>query len=187
MITQTPGVRLLGLAGPRGCGKTTAALLLQQQHGFVPLAFADPIREAVLELFTGWDRGHFEAALKDAVCPRYGISPRAALRAFGEHTRALAPLAYIEAMARRVESIGLSCGRSGARVVIHDVRLPEEAAWIRSVGGQVVHVLRAGLAWSGEHATERGPGVDAADLRLPNPGTLATYQAMIGALVGVMG
>ena len=61
---------LIGLTGPPGCGKDTAADHLVKNHGFVRVAFADTIREVALTIdpydhffrlsdvinLIGWDR-----------------------------------------------------------------------------------------------------------------------------------
>ncbi|MBT6872238.1 MAG: hypothetical protein HOA26_03225, partial [Actinobacteria bacterium] len=41
---------LLGLNGPPGCGKDTAANYLVAEHNFTKVAFADPIRVAAFGL-----------------------------------------------------------------------------------------------------------------------------------------
>ncbi|MCK7579268.1 MAG: hypothetical protein MZV65_28430 [Chromatiales bacterium] len=75
---------------------------LESEHGFHRLAFADPIRRAVLELFPKWNALAFAPQIKDRLCTHYGLAPRAALRAFGEeHARSLDPLIYIKHMEQR--------------------------------------------------------------------------------------
>lgn len=170
---------LVGLSGPRGCGKSTAGEILRAAHGFVPLAFADPIRAAVQSAF-GWPAEAFDPPRKDAICPLYGVSPRAMLRAFGEHTRSVCPGAYIGYMADRVAALSPT-----TRVVITDVRTPEEAAWVRA-HGVLAHVQRPLHDWSGEHPTEMGPGRDPGDLTLHNPGSPEGYAAMCEVLAGVV-
>lgn len=167
-------VRLIALSGPKGCGKTTAAYWLANDHGFYRLAFAEPIRAAVLDLFPKWNALAFEPGVKDRLCTHYGVSPRHALRVIGEHARALDPLIYIKHMEQRVEALPLGCS-----VVIDDLRMPSEAAWVRAHGGQVVHVRRSGLDWSGEHVTEQGPGYEPGDLALPNPAGLEHFRLMV--------
>lgn len=164
-------IKLVALSGPKGSGKTTAAHWLEIEHGWRRLAFAGPIRDAVLDLFPQWDASVFTPARKDALCPFYRITPRDALRAFGEHARALDPNIYIKAMQRRIDALPLGCC-----VVIDDLRLPAEAAWVRAHGGAVVHVRRAGRDWSGEHATEVGPGVTYGDLWVRNDTDLAALK-----------
>jgi hypothetical protein len=174
---------ILGLSGPRGSGKSTAAEVLVREHGFVELRFADPIRDAVLGLFREWGEQHFEPGLKDALCPVYRIAPRAALRAFGESARALDPYCYVSALGRRLEALE---DAKTPRVVVSDVRLPAEAEHVRELGGHVVHVVRPGCHWTGEHATEQGPGYQVGDLRLQNPGSLETYRTQCRALVSAV-
>lgn len=177
---------IIGLAGPRGCGKTSAAVYLQQACGAVPLAFADPIREAARALFPNWDPAiHFQSAEKDRLCAHYQVRPRDVLRALGEHARAMGgPLVYVHWMADRIAALE-PVGR--CRVVIHDVRFTHEAQWVRSQPrGVVVHVQRPGCIWSGEHVSEEGPGESEEDLRLQNPADLAVLRVQTRALWAVL-
>ena len=174
-------IRLIALSGPKGCGKTTAASWLEHEHGFHRLAFADPIRAAVLGLFPKWNALAFAPEIKDRLCTHYGLAPRAALRAFGEHARSLDPLIYIKHMEQRLDALPLGCS-----VVIDDLRMPSEAAWVRAHGGSVVHVRRSGVDWSGEHVTEQGPGVEPGDLTLPNPAGLEHFRCIVRTLADVV-
>jgi len=173
---------LLGLAGPAGVGKTTAACWIGMSYGFSMLGFADPIREAALALFPAWDSRHMCAG-KDQVDERVGIAPRHALRVIGDHARALQPDIYVRALARRV-LLARNDGAPGA--IIHDLRMPGEAAWLRAAGGTLIHVQRDGLAFRGDHPTEDGlPGLPD-DCALHNPGTLLGLRAEIdGVLVHI--
>lgn len=182
---------VIGLSGPRGCGKTTAARMLEAEFGFHPMAFADPIRASVWEAFPIWHREHFEPPLKDAVCPQYRVRPRDMLRAFGEHARGLDPSIYLVALKDRIRA---AWEAGVTRIVVHDVRFQAESAALLDLNGYVwqgrrvrsviVHVQRSGMRWSGEHASEVGPGEEVGDLRLQNVGSLETYGVQVRALAG---
>lgn len=180
---------VIGLAGPRGCGKSTAAHYLAEEFQCLPMAFADPIREAALRLFPDWDPAvHFEAPFKDRRCPYYQVSPREVLRALGEHAREVGgSLVYVRELERRLGAMEWFSVGGCPRVVVQDVRFPLEAEWIRQQpGGVVVHVQRSGVVWSGEHVSEQGPGEDPADLRLQNPADLAVLRVQVRALWAVV-
>ena len=48
------GALLVGLAGPAGCGKSTAATLIALDGGWRLVSFADPLRALALELHPEW-------------------------------------------------------------------------------------------------------------------------------------
>lgn len=168
------GITLIGLSGPKGSGKSTAASLLAVKMGFRVFSFAEPIRRAVLDLFPAWSAVDLGRPNKDRICPVHKISPREAMRAFGEHTRSLCPAAYTDAMERALADAYFG---GDQHFVIDDVRMPHEADMIRAMGGHVVHLHGKGIRWSGEHATEQGPGEHATDLHLINRGTLRLLES----------
>lgn len=170
---------ILGLSGPRGSGKTTAARILEAEYGFTCMAFADPIRQCCRDLF-GWTDEMFEPPMKDSVCPVHQISPRHAMRSIGEHARTLDPDIYVESIRNR---IWLETRGGARRIVVTDVRFKKEASVIRDADAyvqragigfvyrSVVHVERSNTPWSCEHSSERGPGVKDGDLFIANYGS----------------
>jgi hypothetical protein len=177
---------LIGLAGPAGCGKTTAAEVIAYRHGFWRLSFADPLRAAVRDLIPGGDCWHVTAG-KDCpvlhTMPEHGpLTPRDLMRAIGAHVNHVSPGAYIAFASARVQELL----RHGQSVVIDDVRMPDEAAWVREQGGWVVHVQRPGVSYTKAHPTECGPGYEPCDLWLANPQGLAELQAELSYLLGAL-
>jgi len=173
---------IVGFAGPAGVGKTTAAHLLGAEWGVPAMAFADPIREAVLALVPHWDLWHLNAG-KDKVDPCTGFSPRHAMRSIGDHATGLQADIYIRDLDRRVFA-ALIRGVPG--VLIHDVRRPAEADWLRGVGGTLIHLRREGVEFRLDHATEVGIVRAPGDLGILNPGNLERFRAeLLGALVAV--
>lgn len=174
---------LIGLSGPKGSGKTTAAHLLVEEFGFRRMSFADPIREAVLELFPEWTAEHFAPGRKDQEDALHNVSPRHAMRVIGEHARRLDPLIYVDALNTRVREAATQ--DPGVRIVVDDVRLIDEANMIR-MRGRVVHVERAGVGWSGEHVTEVGIEREDDDLRLQNVAGVRVLRSNVRALMSVI-
>ena len=143
---------LIGLSGHAGAGKDTAARYLVSRYGFVQAAFADPIRDmaALLLEQVGVSDAHLRhRVFKERPLPELGFSPRALMQVLGtEVGRALSPALWVRHLELR---LGLQ--RQGAvvhdRIVISDVRFPNEAYWVRAKGGTVVRLNRpqaAGLA-----------------------------------------
>lgn len=195
---------VLGLFGQLGSGKSTAARLLVEQHGFVERSFATPLKRLVGQLFDLPDatlygpsdarnvvdargtspeywrgvrarivdlapelcalfarapskiaRGRVLIHLLDVVegLETHGasFSPRVALQQLGtEWGRALWQDVWTEACRREVETSG------AARVVLSDVRFPNEAALVRQLGGRVVWIDASQriAPTAGSHASE---------------------------------
>ncbi len=72
---------VVSLIGKKRSGKDTIAEYLIKDYGFTRYAFADPIREAIKEIFL-WSKEDVELRKED-IDPRWGISPRQAMQHLG--------------------------------------------------------------------------------------------------------
>jgi len=126
-------MRLIGLTGPAGSGKDTVADLLCSQHGFVQIAFADPLRDGIKAMFPWITDTHLtDRALKEAPLAELGKSPRQILQTLGtEWGRDLIhPEIWLIAATHRLAKLRASspCLHI-AGVVVSDVRFENEADW----------------------------------------------------------
>lgn len=158
-----PPLLLIGLTGPAGSGKDTAADHLETQHHFARWAFAEPMRTMLEALLVecGLDYAHlFEPALKERPIPGLGFSYRQLAQTLGTEW----------ARTQLAEDFWLRCaglctGLASAdpaeqqpihdRIVFTDVRFPNEAAWLRDRGGVIVRVERPGVAPVRAHVSEQ--------------------------------
>lgn len=140
---MTHDMTLIGLTGRAGTGKDTAAAYLVQRYGFAQASFADPIRSMVLCMLEEADLDHAwltERALKEALIPELGTSARALMQTIGtECGRMLNPDIWVNHLQRR---LGLPDAPVHDRVVISDVRMFNEAAWVQRQGGTVLRLHR---------------------------------------------
>jgi hypothetical protein len=162
---------LLGVGGRRVSGKDAIGAYLVTRHGFVRFAFADAIRSLLLRL--GWD------GAKDERGRRW-------LQELGQGGREeLGSFVWIRGLERRARA-QLGPGWRGADIVVTDVRMPNECAWIHAHGGVVVRVVRPAIARTGtadQHATEVAvDGLDA-DFEIENSGTLDDLYARVETIV----
>lgn len=155
---------LIGLCGYARAGKDTVGGVLVDSFGFRRFAFADPLKSMALAL-DPWintkngyllrlsrivDENGWEDAKSEPEVRRF-------LQVLG--TEAVREHLGQESWVRATE---LSIANSGAvRVVITDVRFPNEAEWIAKRGGQIWRINRVnedGSAFdngiSGDHPTE---------------------------------
>lgn len=140
---------IVGLGHRARAGKDSVAAVLCGAYGFEKLSFAESLKSAACEIF-GWDRRHVDGELKEVVDAYWGFTPRWALQRLG--TEAVRNVIGTETW---VKSAMLRIRRRGPRVVITDVRFPNEADAILDRGGEVWRVDRPGLP-PAEHASETG-------------------------------
>lgn len=167
---------LIGLTGPAGVGKTTAAMILAEQFGYALIGFADPIREFVLRLYPNWSQWHLGAG-KDAPDEAVGLTPRAAMCLAGDYGRSIKSDVYLQWAEAWV---GQVAQRGAPGVVIHDVRTEMEADWLREgprwsdavQRALLIHLQRRGVEFRLDHLTERGVAAKPGDALVANPGTL---------------
>lgn len=175
-----PGV--IGLSGPAGAGKDTAAAYLVEYHGYKAMAFADPLRAmlgVVLDMVGAptslWlsDR-----SLKEREIPGLGVSPRAFLQAMGtEGGRALSSDIWVRVAQERIEADWPS--HPSRRYVFTDARFENEWAWIRELGGRIWRIERPGLQPVRPHISETAAAALQPDWTLHNNGTVAALWAQI--------
>jgi len=128
--------RIIAIAGRAGSGKTTCAKWLVERHGAVEFSFAEPLKRLAQDVFGFSDAQVFGTqAEKEAVDPRWGISPREALIRLGHAARErLGRDVWLNACLAKIRD-------SGAKIaVISDVRYPNEATAMKNGGALVVRL-----------------------------------------------
>lgn len=185
---------IIGLTGRAGSGKDTARAILQE-HGFVGLAFADPIRDMIAMLFasnginSSWMH---ERHLKEQVIPDLGVSYRHMAQTLGtEWGRSLQPDFWLRIAGAYMDSTQAATF-DNLLFVISDVRFANEAAWVRARGGVVWRIERPGIAPVRAHASEAEIDQIEPDLTLHNTGSIDDLRKLIAialvrqaAMVGV--
>jgi hypothetical protein len=156
-------VNLIGIyASKPQSGKTTVAEELVRQHGFVRVGFADTLKRmaAVMLRDLGLDEVEITQALSEGkeqpLDELHGKTPRQMLQSLGTDWgrsmigRSIWVRCWSERTHRLLEE--------GGRVVVDDVRFPQEVEAIRAQGGKVIRVIRpAGASeHSLDHASEGG-------------------------------
>ena len=166
---------VIGLHGRARSGKDTVASFILAQRGGYIYSFADPIRAMLVPL--GIDmRDPYWQKHKEEVIPALGVSPRRLMQTLGtEWGRDLInPELWLILAKQRLLNFGPG-------MVIADVRFENEAAWIRSQGGRVVHIERPNIAPVEAHASEAGIEFkgDEGDFKIINGGSLEDLQQTI--------
>lgn len=147
---------IIGLAGPKGSGKTTLANLLVAQYNFYPTSFATPIKamiNALIQYQNGYNPIELAHLDKESSTSRLGgRSPRWAMQTLGTEwgRNLIHPDIWIFAWRSHVKNL--------PRICVDDVRFPNEIETIKSLGGKVIRVARE----SAQHSAD--PHVSEAEL-----------------------
>jgi ribosomal protein L35AE/L33A len=147
--------RIVVLTGRAGAGKTSVAMKLHDEHGFVRVRFAGVLKHMLVSFFMLCGLDYATAArkvdgdLKEVACPLLcGRTPRYAMQTLGtEWGRALlGPGVWTRAWQASVKAMEPNAG-----VVVDDCRFENEIEAARRVGDVVVvRITRAGASINGE-------------------------------------
>jgi dephospho-CoA kinase len=185
----------LALTGRMRSGKDATADYLARQYGFARFAFGDGIRKVCRELFPDQFRDNRK--------------PRALLQGVGQAMRAFDPECWVNATMREVnEHITLENELNDydraigepikpIRVVISDVRQPNEVARLRAEGFVIIRVnasdetriqrmIDAGDTFDDgafTHETEQHVDSFAVDYEIDNNGSLAELYAQVDEIM----
>lgn len=129
-MLDTP--RIIGLCARAGRGKSTCAAIATAR-GFARRSLAEPLKLLTMHVFDFRPAQVFGTqAEKEAIDPRWGVSPREMLIRLGDGARrTLGEDVWLDALLGRI-------GQEGVDVVIEDVRYRNEVKAIRECGGKVV-------------------------------------------------
>lgn len=178
---------LIGLSGYAGAGKDTVRNILENQHGFAGLAFADPIRSMLRELLTssGIDDSYMdERSLKEAEIPELGVSYRQMAQTLGtEWGRHLVHDFWLRIAGAFLDD-QVNAGET--HFCISDVRFANEAAWIRERGGVIWRVQREAAVPVRAHVSESEIYLFPADYVIHNDGPLDALPAAVNAALSTL-
>ena len=124
---------LIGLIGKKGSGKNLAADGLRE---FEEVAFADPLREVVNEVFGATFEEMSDRTLEEQKLDRFPFeSPRHLLQQIGTNLfRQDWPEVWVEHMRRRLTPLT-------GDMVITDVRFNNEAILVKELGGFLIRIV----------------------------------------------
>lgn len=169
---------IIGLTGYAGSGKDTVRGVLAG-HGYLGMAFADPIRAMLGRLFdqagVGLQYMH-KREYKESIIPRLGVSYRHLAQTLGtEWGRTVSPdlwLRIADGFIKDTNSAGELWSDGVPLFAISDVRFANEAQWVRDRGGVVWRINRPQAAAVREHSSEEEVGRIQVDAEIDNSGSL---------------
>ena len=184
---------IVAVCGKRGHGKSTLADYLVKTHQFTELTLAGPLKRACQEIFGFTDMQVHDARCKEQVDSFWKVTPREVLQKVGtELFRDQLPKLFPTMSQIWIQSLmrQLSALPDGARVVITDVRFPDEFRALHNLGALMVRVVRpdyvpkgdacsSALAAAAQHPSETA--LD--DVRLFTPDVLLMNDSTVDHLV----
>jgi dephospho-CoA kinase len=177
---------IIGLSGYAQSGKDTVANYLVEHHGFIRIAFADPIREALYNLDPvvtdipelsgmhlkwlvdglGWERIKIDSPQVREMLQRFGTE--VARNLWSENF-------WVD--------LAMSKAKLLDNVVITDVRYPNELDAIRDVSGSVWRVEKPGVSAVNSHTSETALDGYVFDEIVRNAGSLEDLHAKINNII----
>ena len=156
--------RVIALCGLAGSGKSTIADHLIGCHGFTRVKFADTLK-AMLRML-GLDNRHIEGELKELPCPMLGgATPRHAMITLG--TEWGRDMIWRDLWVSNWLARAQAVLDAGGRVVVDDMRFPNEAEYAAKLGAVRLRVVRPG-ATAGAHVSEAHAGALPVDFTVAN-------------------
>ncbi len=142
---------LVGIIGKKGAGKSTIADFLEDEYNFVEYAFANPLKDICRILGAPYKSVYGTQQEKEEVVESLGVSGRQMMQQIGtelfrEQFHTILPdfvlgeskNIWVQLFERKLVSMkGLR-----RRIVVSDVRFPDEADAILRNGGVLIRVVR---------------------------------------------
>lgn len=188
-------MKLVGITGALGCGKSTAAEVMVDRHGYRRMSMAEPIKNGLIGMGATWEEVYVNKMEPNALWG--GKTNRFAMQTLGTEwgRRMVTPDIWVNCMARQLQAALADPTVPG--VVIDDIRFRNEARMIHDMGGTLWAVRRRSVEfarwkqrvlrvlgwWSGAligvHGSERGWVVIEPDHVLHNNGSIEAFKALV--------
>lgn len=180
---------LIGLMGIKGSGKTSAALYLMKQYGFIEKSFAECLKRACQELFLLSDSQVFGTQEeKETPDDRwFGCTPRKMLQFVGtdllrNNLNTIMPGLGNDIFIHHFKLWYESEIKKNPNlcVVVSDVRFQNEIDFIQKIGGFVIKINRPSVMTNDMHSSEMElQSITTYDYLIENTGTLEDFYYKI--------
>jgi hypothetical protein len=163
-------LKIVALTGSKGSGKDTVGQLIADMHGGQTIAFADPIKQTVMDIFKLKDIAQYDAFKRTVLEYRLDYLPQAiagrhVVREIGMLMRNYDDKQFNQYVRSTIES------QPDKLWVVTDLRFDNEYTMLRSIGAKVIKIIRPSYTYDG-HITEREFNDSLVDHTLMNDGSL---------------
>lgn len=145
---------LVGITGYKRHGKDTVGDYLVNFHGYRKIAFADSLKTALSAIFK-FNHEQLYGDLKETVDPFWNITPREAMQTIGTDLmrNQFRDDIWVKCLEREIVEIWKK--DPTAKIIIPDVRFPNELDMVKRLGGCIVRVTRPFLEQNTSDAPEQ--------------------------------
>lgn len=180
--------QLVGFSGKKRSGKDTGGDILINKYGYIQYAFAGPLKAACQEIFM-FSEAQTNGNDKEVQDDRWGITARKVFQIFGTEMFREKLADFFPEMEGIKENFwiyrfqlwyeNLMKENPDAKVVVTDVRFPNEAEIVKKLGGIVIKVERNTCSNTDMHSSEKNIDLIRGDFNIENNGTLQEYYTKI--------
>lgn len=192
------GLEIIALSGYKGSGKDTVAKRLVGRHGFRRFAFADPLREALLQLDPYVDASNYKPAtnppyrrLSDALQEHESWDDlkkhpdvRGLLQRMGTEVcrNIIDQHCWVRLLLQSLLKLADPSAATPSRAVITDLRFPNELQALRMMGAVHIRVDRPDCKGDG-HVSENLAALPEPDLVIDNSRSLEHLDMAVDTLM----
>jgi len=184
---------LIGFSGRKRSGKDTGGDYLIEKYSYVQYSFAGPLKRACKEIFMFTDE-QTEGSDKEMFDDRWNITARKVFQIFGTEMFRQKLGDFFPEMEHIKENFWIYRFEMwyaeqirkdpNVKVVVTDIRFPNEAAIVKKLGGRVIKVNRnTGMLLDG-HASEKNIDLIEGDITIENNSTLEDYYKKVEKALG---
>ncbi|MDQ3273756.1 MAG: deoxynucleotide monophosphate kinase [Actinomycetota bacterium] len=171
--------KVIGIAGKARTGKNTMANFIEAQYGGYQYSMAAPIRRMLKAGLNVDMDDPWWAERKEKNIPAIGKSPRQLMQTLGTEwgRQLIEPSIWI--------TLALDVLRKrGPGMIVPDIRFENEAAWVRKMGGTVIHLSRKNAPGINPHVSENALLSAPSDIQFYNDAGLEEMQHAVSKLFG---
>lgn len=179
--------QLIAFVACKHAGKTLASQYLCEKYGYTKLSLADPIKYAIKEIFDFTDE-QLWGDQKEVVDEYWGVSPRFVMQMVGtdffriqlkEKIPRIGDNIWVMLLSKRITN-GLL---NSKKIVVDDIRFPNEAEMIHKMGGTLVRIIRSNNNNTDHHISEQIGESITTDKILENNGSIEDLYHNIDQLM----
>jgi hypothetical protein len=156
---MSTSLKIIGICGQKFNGKDTIADYLVSNYGFTKISLGDPVKHALQEIFC-FSYEQLWGVQKEITDSFWKVTPREMMQYFGTECLRIkfgtdyphiGNNIWVLALHRKIDEL---ISKGITKIVVPDLRFPNEEKPIRDFGGCVLKVIRKKLVSGDSHASE---------------------------------